>query len=48
MLLDNSKKRELMGNNARTFIHKYASVQKIAAQKLNLYRNIIGLDYKTI
>ncbi len=41
-LIENVNKRLIMGNNAQNFIRKYASVEKIAEQKLNLYRNIIG------
>ena len=47
-LIQDDKKRKTMGNNAQNFIRKYASVEKIAEQKLNLYKNIIGVDCRTI
>ena len=47
-LIEDVKKREMMGNNAQNFIRNYASVEKVAEQKLNLYRNIIGVNYRTI
>ena len=41
-LIENPQKRIQMGKNAQEFIYNYASVDKIAQQKLKLYRNIIG------
>jgi glycosyltransferase involved in cell wall biosynthesis len=41
-LIENPLKRKQMGKNAKKFIYNYASVDKIAKQKLRLYRNIIG------
>lgn len=40
-LIENPKHRKEMGANAQNFIFNYASVDKIAKQKLRLYRNII-------
>ena len=47
-LIEDVKKREMMGNNAQNFIRNYASVEKIAEQKLNLYRKIIGVNCRAI
>ena len=41
-LINNTKKRGIMGKNAKKFIFDYANVEKIAKKKLSLYRHIIN------
>ncbi len=41
-LINNNKKRRIMGENAKKFIFDYANIEKIAKKKLSLYRYIIN------
>jgi len=41
-LINNTKKRGIMGKNAKKFIFDYANVEKIAKKKLSLYKHIIN------
>lgn len=42
-LIENPQKRKQMGKAAEKFIYNYASVGKIAKQKIKLYKNMIGV-----